>query len=72
MELIKPVLLLVSLYAISQAVTVDQFYPFGADRGDTLLTDHQQMPLAIYQERIPFELPLTSTVGVNHVYRVSL
>ena len=71
MEIIKPVLLLVSLYSISQAVTVDQFYPFGADRGDTLLTD-QQMPSAIYQMRIPFELPLTSTVRVNHFYRVSL
>ena len=71
MEIIKPVLLLVSLYSISQAVTVDQFYPFGADRGDTMLTD-QQRPLAIYHLRIPFELPLTSTLGVNSTYNVSL
>ena len=71
MELVKSsVLVLVSL-TISHAVTVDQFYPFGAGSGDTLLSDGQQNPSSTYTQQLPFELPLLTSTAMSS-YAVSL
>ena len=64
-------LVIMSLYHnLSQAVTVDQFYPFGADSEKTLLTNQQKLQTT-YAMCLPFEIP-TSTASTNSVYRVSL
>ena len=49
-----------------------QFYPFGADSENTLLTNQQKLQTT-YAMCFPLELPLlTSTASTNSVYRVSL
>ena len=55
-----------ALSDISTAVTVNQFYPFGSDSGDTLLSERASSdPL-----QLPFELPVLTTTTTS--YEVSV
>ena len=57
-----------ALGSVSTAVTVNQFYPFGSDSGDTLLFNGQQEPSSSSSatQQLPFDLPILSTTATSY------